>query len=167
MPYALALQAPAYLPKAAGIHALITDLSQPPSLLHGDLNDDNVMGEYTDKSLSGDEELWRPTGLIDFADSLSGDPLYDLVAVYMSVLRCCKVRLAAFLDAYLNKRGWTLGTPQRAAALKNFSYRMMCYTLLHPVNCYGVAMMFRRAELSSANTLEDVQRILWEVDIPL
>lgn len=44
LPALLLSQILSFLPPAHLLHTLITDLAQPPSLLHGDLNDDNILG---------------------------------------------------------------------------------------------------------------------------
>jgi aminoglycoside phosphotransferase (APT) family kinase protein len=157
LPPHLIAQIDSYLPPTAAVHTLISDASVPPSLLHGDLNDDNILG-------SGPSLEWKPCGIIDFADALSGDPLYDFVPLYISCFRCDKQRLTKFLLAYMRCRGWTLNSKELTCFRSNFSYRMMCYLLFHPVNVFATATVFRGDELKSCATLQEVERVLWSLE---
>jgi Ser/Thr protein kinase RdoA (MazF antagonist) len=157
LPPHLVAQIDAYLPDASNVHTLISDTTVPPSLLHGDLNDDNILG-------SGKSLAWKPCGIIDFADALSGDPLYDFVALFVSCFRCDKQRLKKFLLAYMRSRGWTMDSKEVARFRATFSYRMMCYMLFQPVNVLATATVFRASELQACATLQEVEHVLWSLD---
>src|ERR1043165_818364 len=87
-------------------------------ILHGDLNAENILGIISPKSFEEtfnkhnnydclDEEItgyWTPTTIIDLGDSQihGGDPLFDLIPIYISVLGCSKLLLKRFLEKYNN-----------------------------------------------------------------
>lgn len=116
LPRHLLEQIPAYL---LPVEALVERLS-PPRLLHCDLNEDHVLGVF-------DAAHWRPSGIIDFADVMVGDPLYDLVALHVGLTHCDKQLLRGFLDA----GGLELHKHPR------FVQRAMCYTLLFEFDVLG------------------------------
>eukprot|EP00742_Colponemidia_sp_Colp-10_P012231 GILJ01013698.1.p1 GENE.GILJ01013698.1~~GILJ01013698.1.p1 ORF type:complete len:856 (+),score=115.33 GILJ01013698.1:2-2569(+) len=126
--------------------------------LHGDLNSENVLGNVETKQNSA-ESTFEPTALLDFGDAFYGDPLYDLVALHISMFRCDKKLLRIFLESY----GW----PERdylgdLKCRQNFAYRAMCYTLLHVGNALGMAFEYV-PQLATAGTLEEVATALWQL----
>jgi Ser/Thr protein kinase RdoA (MazF antagonist) len=154
LPKHLLRQLDSFLPPVDSVHTLINDLSGFPSLVHGDLNDDNVLGQL---SVDRDLSTWHPTSIIDFADAQLGDRLYDLVALHISVLRCDLGRLADFLRRYEAMRGADAPAFDKA----QFAYRMMCVTLLHPVDAMETVMWFVGSKVRAAKTLHEVATLLW------
>src|SRR5205814_9595716 len=88
-------------------------------ILHSDLNAENILGIISSKSIEEtfdihqdnnynclyeeQEELtsyWTPTTIIDLGDSqvYGGDPLFDLIPIFISVLGCSKLLLKIFLE---------------------------------------------------------------------
>lgn len=93
----------------------------PPArsvLLHADLTHENVL-----VGQSGGR--WKLTGLVDFGDAMTGDPLFDLITPALLIGRGEPALLAALLDGY--------GIPpaQRDAALRR---RLMALAALHRWN---------------------------------
>ncbi|RMX62121.1 hypothetical protein DD238_004116 [Peronospora effusa] len=75
---------------------------------------------------------WVPTSVIDFADAKTGDPLYDLVAVFFAALHCdrelWKVTLASeYWQQYIHREKMDR-TPQRRCLRERFLQLL----LLHP-----------------------------------
>ncbi|KAG6615444.1 Histone arginine demethylase [Phytophthora cinnamomi] len=75
---------------------------------------------------------WAPTSVIDFADAKTGDPLYDLVAVFFAALHCdrdlWKETLASeYWQEYI-RREEAHSTPQRRCLRERF----LQLVLLHP-----------------------------------
>ncbi|KAG7400439.1 hypothetical protein PHYBOEH_005814 [Phytophthora boehmeriae] len=75
---------------------------------------------------------WVPTSVIDFADAKTGDPLYDLVAVFVAALHCdrelWKETLASeYWQAYI-RREKAHRSPQRRCLHERF----LQLVLLHP-----------------------------------
>ncbi|ETK92033.1 hypothetical protein, variant 1 [Phytophthora nicotianae CJ01A1] len=75
---------------------------------------------------------WHPTSVIDFADAKTGDPLYDLVAVFFSALHCdrelWKESLAsAYWQEYI-RHDKANSAPQRRCLRERF----LQLVLLHP-----------------------------------
>ena len=69
-------------PAALLDHGLCGDTgTQPPSWLHGDLTGANVLYHHS----AGDA---LHVSLIDFADAGHGDPLYELVVLFIRGFRC-------------------------------------------------------------------------------
>ncbi len=110
MPERLMNQIEGYLPP---IETLVDELVCP-QLLHCDLNEDHVLGDFTGNH-------WRSTGIIDFGDAMVGDPIYELVALHIGLAHCDKRLLRIFLDCY--------GFDQKMR--EGFVLRAMSYTLLH------------------------------------
>lgn len=106
-----------------------------------------------------DPLTWRPDCLLDFADTFAGDPLFDLVALHVSVLRCDTVRLAQFLDLYEAARGAQGGWTRLDRA--RLPYIMTCLMLLHPVDAMQSAVYFKYQAIMGAASLIDVQNALW------
>ncbi|KAG7390409.1 hypothetical protein PHYPSEUDO_007932 [Phytophthora pseudosyringae] len=75
---------------------------------------------------------WVPTSVIDFADAKTGDPLYDLVAIFFAALHCdhdlWKQTLASeYWQEYI-RRDKAGSTPQRRCLRERF----LQLVLLHP-----------------------------------
>ncbi|CAH0476846.1 unnamed protein product [Peronospora belbahrii] len=75
---------------------------------------------------------WIPTSVIDFADAKTGDPLYELVAVFFSALHCdrelWKTTLASeYWQQYIHREKTTCAPPRRC-----LRERFLQLVLLHP-----------------------------------
>ncbi len=89
----------------------------PPVLLHADLTGDHPL-------LAVRDGRWSLVGLIDWADAMVGDPLYDAVAFWFDTCRQDAALFRAFLDGYGSGFG-------RAADLPD---RLLAMTFLHEFN---------------------------------
>jgi hygromycin-B 7''-O-kinase len=136
MPKRLIAQIETYLP----VVETLVDQSQPPHLLHCDLNEDHLLGRF-------DAGHWRPTGVIDFGDAKVGDRVYELIALHIGLFHCDKHLLRGFLRSYGWEEAWAQG----------FAFRAMCYTLLFEFNVLGqVLEEFPQArEVESLKALAD------------
>jgi hygromycin-B 7''-O-kinase len=126
----------------------LIDRRARPRLLHADLTEDHVLGQFRGAR-------WAATGIIDFGDARMGDRLYELVALHLGCFRCDKGLLAAFLDRY----GF------EGDLRRDFARRATCLTILHefPV----LADLFRRhPALADAGDLRELARRLWDLDAP-
>jgi len=94
-------------------------------------------------------------GVIDFADGRLGDPLYDLVALYVGAFRCDPRQLRAFLDGYERAPGSPL-----APRLATTQAIAMCLTILHPCDALSKAFAYQPA-LASCPNWAAVARALW------
>jgi hygromycin-B 7''-O-kinase len=122
----------------------LVDRGNAPVLLHGDLTEDHLLGEWQDGR-------WIAAGLIDFGDARTGDWLYDLIALHIDLFRCDNAMLGAFLAAY----GAGVGPRE------GFARRMLGLSLLYPHNDFGTVM---RAvpEAATAGSLEELAALLWD-----
>jgi len=128
------------------VEALI-DRSAAPRLLHADLNEDHVLGQFA-------AGRWIASGMIDFADVLVGDPLYDLIALHIGLAHCDKHLLRIFLVASGQGR-----LPRR------FVHRAMSYTLLFEHNALGQVLTEYPAT-REASSLAELATALWDLEQP-
>ena len=108
---------------------------------------------------------WVPSAIIDFADAKSGDPLYDLVALHMTVFQCNKRHLLGFLDAYCAACGDGVDFEDVFGPRATFSRRAMWTTLLHP--CNALAFLYRALPpetLSMVHSWADLEEIVWGLE---
>lgn len=144
MPAHLINQIDTYLPPIA----VLVEQHTIPHLLHCDLNEDHVLGDFA-------REHWRLTGLIDFGDAMVGDRIYELVALHIGLMHCDKRLLRVFLDSY--------GFDQELR--ERFTLRAMSYTLLHEFAV--LRQVF--AEFPAARTIETLEELavlLWDPEQP-
>lgn len=143
--------------------------SAPPCWLHGDVTPANVLAAWDEPpaersaasgSLDDGAGAAAPPvlSLIDFGDVGHGDPLMDLLPVFISVLECRPALCAACFRAYAAcidvRRRWPArrGLPLSRVAL--------CYTALHEEEVVG--SLFRSHErLWACADLVALQRELW------
>lgn len=113
LPLHLVNQIEAFLPP---IESLV-DETRSPHLIHADLTRDHLLGKI-------EQGRWTTLALIDFGDAMTGDLLYELVALHLDLFNCDRALLVEFLNSY--------GMPldQRAALPR----RAMAVTLLHRFN---------------------------------
>jgi aminoglycoside phosphotransferase (APT) family kinase protein len=139
LPPALVAQIEGYLPPLAQL----TDHSATPTLLHGDLNWDHLLGVP-------EGGRWRPTGIIDFGDAIVGDPLYDLVVLHIGLFRCDTSLLAIFREAY----------GPHPSLQRDFVRRATALTLLHRYPMFDTAFE-ELPEARAAQSLEELATLLW------
>ncbi|GLI68562.1 hypothetical protein VaNZ11_013028, partial [Volvox africanus] len=146
---------------SASASASAVAAAPPPLLLHGDVTAHNVIvahpppppppppphtGDFTTADRSADVcDSWHPQlSLVDFSDSGHGDPLYELLPVLASCLRCDTKAAAAFWACYCRHVQPPHVWPKRLVpappgtnangSIQNrlsLSYCAMCYCLLH------------------------------------
>ncbi len=114
-------------------------------LIHADLTHDHVLGEFQDGK-------WRMTGLIDFGDAWVGDPIYELVALHLSIFQLDRQLLKTFLAAY------TLDSAVR----NRFVKRAMLATLLFEFNSFKTIVQHRPTALEAA-TLDELANNVWNI----
>lgn len=129
LPPHLMLQLEDFLPKLADIHTLlprgvVVDTEEKkdkdkgevqvllPSALHVDITSENVLGDFGSKP----SPSWRPSTLLDFADSMLGDPAYEIIAAHCSCFNVNPEPLKAFLASYHQARG-SAGEQEKARRL--------------------------------------------------
>lgn len=124
----------------------LVDYNTTPSLLHGDLTADHVLG------LPG-EDGWNMFSIIDFGDAIVGDALFELIALHLDLFRCDRNLLGAFTESYeltekLDK--------ERALKLMN-----LC--LLHPFNVFQ-GFFNRHPETRYLSSLDEFADWLWKIE---
>jgi hypothetical protein len=127
----------------------LLDPGTAPHLIHADLTGDHLLGSL-------EAGRWTTLGLIDFGDAMTGDLLYELVALHLDLFRCDKRLLRAFLEAY----------HPGASQCINFVLKAMTASLLHRFDVFmGVISTLKRQgrEISS---LEEMAALLWDLDSP-
>lgn len=124
--------------------AELIDPRAAPKLLHADLTADHIL-------LVGAEGNWHISALIDFGDAIVGDPLFELIPVYLDLLAGDQQLLRLFTtNCGLGK---TLDKTQ-AVQLLNFC-------LLHPFDV--LAGLFERApEGRELPDLYSLSHWLWQ-----
>lgn|GEM_PF-379614 len=115
-----------------------------PALLSCDVTADHVL-------LAGQGAGWRVAGLIDFGDSMIGDPEYEFTVVFLSALGQDRGALDEFLLAYGHRVAWEEG----------FERRMMAYVLLHEFPLLRELDPQRRDRLWSASDLDAAADAVW------
>ena len=163
-----------YLPKKENLlKDLKLDGERKICFLHADLCDENVLllekSEYVkDNSIQKitfainqfNSINFFPTAIIDFGDSRIGDPIYDFVAIHLSVFRCDKYLFRIFLY-YYNKTIFDLNIPFNLPSVEEFSYIAMCYTLLNESPALKSAISYKE-EVANAKDFKDMEKILWD-----
>ncbi|XP_075082440.1 lysine-specific demethylase JMJ21 isoform X1 [Nicotiana tabacum] len=120
---------------------------------------DNVYANGSD--LGEPRHAWRPTHILDFSDLSVGDPISDLIPIYLDVFRGDPRLLKQFLDSYklpFVKRG--LNASAESNRFQRLSYRAMCYCILHDENVLG-AVFGTWKELRKAKSWEEVEEAVW------
>jgi hypothetical protein len=106
-------------------------------LIHGDVNDENVLMRR------GDDGRWRAATLIDFGDSfVAGDLRFELQALYISTFRCERALMASFAAQF------------DAAASEATPNALMAYALIHPCDPLATVFRWRPELLLHAGTLD-------------
>ncbi|KAI3460046.1 hypothetical protein Pfo_016709 [Paulownia fortunei] len=153
--------------------------------IHSDVMDDNIsMTPCCSASLSGESDSdtcleestcvrrsnssnkqkhsWYPSHILDFSDLSLGEPILDLIPIYVDVFRGDSHLLKQFLDSYrlpfVRKK-----SPIKAVQDNRFdqlSYRAMCYCILHDENVLGAIFSLWK-ELRTATSWEEVEEKVW------
>ncbi|KAK4365163.1 hypothetical protein RND71_016521 [Anisodus tanguticus] len=120
---------------------------------------DNVSANGSDFSEA--MHAWRPTHILDFSDLSVGDPISDLIPIYLDVFRGDRHYLKQFLDSYklpFVKTG--VDASAKSNGFQRLSYRTMCYCILHDENVVG-AIFGTWKELRTAKSWEEVEEAVW------
>ncbi|XP_010535386.1 PREDICTED: F-box protein At1g78280 isoform X2 [Tarenaya hassleriana] len=141
------------------------DKAKPCTWIHSDIMDDNIHMEPSldddDDSINCQNKTWRPSHILDFSNLSIGDPIYELIPIYLDVFRGDGDLLKKLLESYklpLVRSRVSRESP-RDKELK-LSYRAMCYCILHEENVLG-AIFGIWDELRSAESWEDVEFTVW------
>ncbi|KAH7295900.1 hypothetical protein KP509_27G069900 [Ceratopteris richardii] len=145
-----------------------------PVWLHMDINDENlqiVLAQSDESVQQTCSQLDTVHGesshdlkscyILDFGDVCLGDPVYDLVSVYLDVFRGNSDIMKHFLKSYY--RTFSLKYPEQLRHSKyilKLSYRAMCYTILHEENALGAVFSIWK-ELKTARTWQEVEQRVW------
>ena len=148
-PSELIAQMPLYLPKSG------PEIFDPAvdgfyaGILHGDLNAENILGVVKYKDPQYD---WTPTTVIDLGDAHinGGDPLFDVVSVYISALGCSKTMLQRFLNAY----GDGIST-------RMLGRRAMWYVLLWEFEGLSKYLVACMPQIRDCKNWEEVEELVW------
>eukprot|EP01018_Ginkgo_biloba_P005286 Gb_12446 [translate_table: standard] len=189
---------PLVLLNICGVENGLLRIGKSCKWLHTDIMDDNIQMEpyLVDESLSGPGQMcgttislnpecseleeftdakgnarrvMHPSYILDFSDLSIGDPIYELISIYLDVFRGNAVLLKHFLSSYklplLTRIGWTeqnmVGVSQADPdKLVRLSYHAMCYCLLHDDNVMGAIFSIWK-ELRKAGTWEEVEKTVW------
>ncbi|CAK9871623.1 unnamed protein product [Sphagnum jensenii] len=182
MPCKLLEQLESYLPEdpvvlVGGLQICdgVAEMSQPPVWLHMDIMADNIqMVPFSgDNSKTCSPRMLQASYILDFGNVVQGDPLFELLALYVSVFKCDQVLLECFLKSYggpLSTRhsngqgldGTAICEQLTGRDSTSLSYRAMCYCLLHEQDIMG-AILKHRKDLRMAASLEEVEEKLWAV----
>ncbi|KAL3014262.1 hypothetical protein AAZX31_06G097100 [Glycine max] len=154
---------------------------KPCSWIHTDIMDDNIYmkpslvcsttsGNTEDTTmvdnglLSNDEvKSWCPSNILDFSDLSIGDPLVDLIPIYLDVFRGDSYLLKKFLESYKLPFASNISRYESTEGDQKFgrlSYVAMCYCILHDDNVLG-ALFSIWEELRSAKSWEEVELTVW------
>ena len=102
----------------------LIDFSAPPHLIHADLTSDHLLGSM----LSG---KWETLAIIDWGDAMTGNLLYEFVALHLDLFHSDKHLLRVCLEAY--------GLPEFYQ--QDFPRKALSMVLLHqfpmPARVYG------------------------------
>jgi len=144
-------------------------------ILHGDLNAENILGiissseetsnrqEHNNHNCLDEEGLtgyWSPTTVIDLGDSqlYGGDPLFDLIPIYISVLGCSKLLLKRFLEKYNDE----IGSKQKIS-MRMFKRRAMWYTLLWEFEGAVKYLVGCLPNIRECKNWEDIEDLVWGI----
>ncbi|KAI9097565.1 hypothetical protein K1719_025336 [Acacia pycnantha] len=116
-----------------------------------------------DSSVNRDVKSWRPSYILDFSDLSIGDPIFDLIPIYLDVFRGDSYLLKLFLESY--KLPFAINNSKNESTENDdkfgrLSYLAMCYCILHHDDVLG-AVFSIWDELRSANSWEEVELTVW------
>ncbi|KAK4747488.1 hypothetical protein SAY87_014074 [Trapa incisa] len=156
-----------------------------PMWIHSDIMDDNIQmescsGNSNYNGIALDEVIhrgssngqrsedthgmsWRPSHILDFSDLTVGDPLYDLIPIYLDIFRGDTILLKQLLQSYklpFMSRGASQYESEEDGKFRRLSYRAMCYCILHDENILGAIFTIWK-ELRQAKSWEEVELAVW------
>ncbi|KAK4489957.1 hypothetical protein RD792_000611 [Penstemon davidsonii] len=176
-----------YIPNDLTVFAEIfeneTEVFKPCTWIHSDVMDDNIYmapccsspssagntsdpcvaeGTCEKRSISGQKRSWSPSHILDFSDLSIADPILDLIPIYLDIFRGEPVLLKQFLDSYKLPfmRKESLKQSVKDNRFGRFSYRAMCYCILHDDNILGAIFSLWK-ELRIAESWEEVEEKVW------
>ncbi|XP_059460654.1 lysine-specific demethylase JMJ21 isoform X2 [Corylus avellana] len=157
----------------------LNKVCKPCSWIHSDIMDDNIHMESRlvslflsenakdDDSMNGCDEggkgkSWCPSHILDFSDLSLGDPIFDLIPIYLDIFRGDQRLLKQFLESYKLP---FIKMPQHESEeggekVGRLSYLAMCYCILHDENILG-AIFDIWNELRTAKSWEEVELAVW------
>eukprot|EP00252_Welwitschia_mirabilis_P008376 TRINITY_DN20178_c0_g1_i1.p1 TRINITY_DN20178_c0_g1~~TRINITY_DN20178_c0_g1_i1.p1 ORF type:complete len:194 (+),score=38.06 TRINITY_DN20178_c0_g1_i1:74-583(+) len=128
---------------------------------------EDVVLEELGKRKEEAECFMRPSCILDFGDISIGDPIYELLAIYIDVFRGNFELLKCFLSSYNIPLFKRLGEKEHLFVkdadyekLNRISYHAMCYCILHEDNVMGAIFSIWK-ELKKANTWEEIEKTVW------
>lgn len=134
-----------------------------PRLLHGDLNADHILGDMDENG------EWTCSGVIDFGDARTGEPLYDLVPLHFGLFKLDKQLLSEFLDAYDAAEAFqaaeapdATGASDYPLSRENFAFRAMDYTLVYESDVLTEAFASHPLLRASSN-YEELAIAIWQL----
>ncbi|XXG40438.1 hypothetical protein AAC387_Pa01g1154 [Persea americana] len=165
-------------------------VSNSPTWIHSDIMDDNVHLEpYVSSSgidnnspaassivhamgngytTDGKLKKWRPSHILDFSDMSIGDPLYDLIPIYLDIFRGNPELLKQFMESYRlpfmrkpSEYGMLHNGPTECGMkFQRISFHAMCYCILHEENVLGAIFSLWK-ESRTAKSWEEVEETVW------
>ncbi|XP_030947080.1 F-box protein At1g78280 isoform X1 [Quercus lobata] len=156
---------------------------KPCSWIHTDIMDDNIhmesssvtlclsenaeyAGLVDDASNGHDDVLkgksWCPSYILDFSDLSIGDPILDLIPIYLDIFRGDPNLLTHFLKSYKLpfRRMSVCESVEGGDKFGRLSYLTMCYCILHDENILGAIFGIWK-ELRTAKSWEEVELTVW------
>jgi hypothetical protein len=88
----------------------LIDFSTPPYLIHADLTADHLLGRLA-------RGRWKTLAIIDWGDAMTGNLLYELVALHLDIFHSDKPLLKLCLDAYKLPVFYRQDFPRKALSL--------------------------------------------------
>ncbi|KAK4434216.1 F-box protein [Sesamum alatum] len=108
------------------------------------------------------EHSWYPSHILDFSNLSIGEPILDIIPLFLDVFRGDSHLLKQFLESY---RLPLLRKESQKESVENsrfgrLSYRAMCYCILHDENVLG-SIFSLWTELRTATSWEEVEEKVW------
>ncbi|XP_019174529.1 PREDICTED: F-box protein At1g78280 isoform X2 [Ipomoea nil] len=144
--------------------------------IHSDIMDDNIHMELsclnscsaensnsTNSDHSEQKSSWFANHILDFSNLSIGDPLLDLIPIYLDMFRGDSRLLKHFLESYklpLLGRQKLNGVAADNSKCARLSYQAMCYCILHDENVLGAIFSIWK-ELRKAKSWEEVEETVW------
>jgi len=161
----------------------ICKFSGPLTWLHSDIMDDNIhmvskscFDKTTLDSNLNDEHMVNghvkdppkkllATHILDFGNLSIGDPICDIIPLYLDILRGDSTLLEHLLATYGLPLSRNLSNKREHEETWNkyqkLSYRAMCYCILHEDNVLGAIFSLWGENLRSAQSWEEVEQVVW------
>lgn len=88
----------------------LVDLSSSPHLIHADLTADHLLGSLVTNN-------WQTLAIIDWGDAMTGNLLYELVALHLDLFRSDRYLLYNCLDTYNLPQFYCQDFPRKALSV--------------------------------------------------